>query len=462
MALWTPAEIDTELWFMPADAANVTLSGSTVTSMSDLSGNGRTATKPGWTGTTSYQTNQINGYNCTYGDGDALTFSSLPIAEDMAVLCVAYRNASRYSRILGSSNTSAAYSLMWDSSNRPYIAMGGSASGNLGTLSVSSWLVISSYRDAIVQGLRLNGALHGSEQSAPAVSGVFDRVNAMGYSGGWIKLAEMVVCATEHLEIVEGYLAHKYGLDDNLDAGHPYKSAAPTVGGGVRLSFEQLYRIDPGQVRLSWFQDYALLHYLRKDFFGLYGIRFGAAFVSWYSDLPVVRRRFVAAYRALPSVRRARVLGYGDAGVVRLSVVQEYLLRAGVLRGFCARYRIAEEELRAAHVAAYRLREFDGVRRGPQLPYVLAADTTLEEGACSFYLPEIGLQLHPFHWEIDQDGGQHYISVELQLPDQAEAVQCRKHLRLVATADGDEFETVISTPVRRTVSPGATIYVVEA
>lgn len=230
----------------------------------------------------------------------------------------------------------------------------------------------------------------------------------------------------------------------------------------LRRSWRQEYIIIFGPLRLSWFQDYALLHYLRKDFFGLYGIRFGAAFVAWYSDLPVVRRRFVAAYRALPSVRRSRVLGYGDAGVVRLSVVQEYLLRAGVLRGFCARYRIAEEELRAAHVAAYRLREFDGVRRGPQLPYVLAADTTLEEGACSFYLPEIGLQLHPFHWEIDQDGGQHYISVELQLPDQAEAVQCRKHLRLVATADGDEFETVISTPVRRTVSPGATIYVVEA
>jgi hypothetical protein len=284
------------------------------------------------------------------------------------------------------------------------------------------------------------------------------------------RLAELIIVGsavdTATRQIIEGYLAHKWGLAGSLPADHPYKSAAPTVpdsgGDAIRLSHQQFYNLLGEQVRLSWQQDYALLHSLRKDFFGLYGIRFGAAFVAWYSDLPVVRRRFVAAYRALPSVRRARVLGYGDAGVVRLSVVQEYLLRAGVLRGFCARYRIAEEELRAAHVAAYRLREFDGVRRGPQLPYVLAADTTLEEGACSFYLPEIGLQLHPFHWEIDQDGGQHYISVELQLPDQAEAVQCRKHLRLVATADGDEFETVISTPVRRTVSPGATIYVVEA
>jgi hypothetical protein len=47
-------------------------------------------------------------------------------------------------------------------------------------------------------------------------------------------IAEVVLCnnslsATDRQK-VEGYLAHKYGVQGNLPAGHPYKSAAPTTG----------------------------------------------------------------------------------------------------------------------------------------------------------------------------------------------------------------------------------------
>jgi len=37
---------------------------------------------------------------------------------------------------------------------------------------------------------------------------------------------------TDERQKVEGYLSHKWGLESALPANHPYKSAAPTVGGG--------------------------------------------------------------------------------------------------------------------------------------------------------------------------------------------------------------------------------------
>lgn len=46
--------------------------------------------------------------------------------------------------------------------------------------------------------------------------------------------------STADRQRIEGYLAHKWGLEGNLDAGHPYKSAAPTLDTDVAVSSASL------------------------------------------------------------------------------------------------------------------------------------------------------------------------------------------------------------------------------
>jgi hypothetical protein len=50
-------------------------------------------------------------------------------------------------------------------------------------------------------------------------------------------IGEMILCnyelTTSEREYIEGYLAHRWDTDGSLDAGHPFKSAAPTTGGGT-------------------------------------------------------------------------------------------------------------------------------------------------------------------------------------------------------------------------------------
>ena len=40
--------------------------------------------------------------------------------------------------------------------------------------------------------------------------------------------ASEVTNSTTQIEKAEGYLAHKWGLEGNLDSSHPYKSTPPT------------------------------------------------------------------------------------------------------------------------------------------------------------------------------------------------------------------------------------------
>lgn len=62
---------------------------------------------------------------------------------------------------------------------------------------------------------------------------LFDGVDDSLNISSWGNIAEVVFCTSnlsaQHRQAVEGYLAWKWGLTDNLPVGHPYKSVAPTL-----------------------------------------------------------------------------------------------------------------------------------------------------------------------------------------------------------------------------------------
>ena len=49
------------------------------------------------------------------------------------------------------------------------------------------------------------------------------------------------VLSTTNYQLIEGYLAWKWGLQANLPSGHPYKNAAPTIGRARRLINDGLF-----------------------------------------------------------------------------------------------------------------------------------------------------------------------------------------------------------------------------
>jgi len=91
-----------------------------------------------------------------------------------------------------------------------------------------------------------NGFINGSASDTTGTtnttsisnSNVFD-IGSRAVGAGMVNgdIAEILVGGatldTNERQKIEGYLAHKYGLEANLPSDHPYKSAAP----GYRVQF---------------------------------------------------------------------------------------------------------------------------------------------------------------------------------------------------------------------------------
>ena len=242
--LWTPTQIPTVFWYDPSDAATITTSGLTVTQVTDKSGNGYTlsVTTPGKIGPT-IGTRTLNGLNVfEYAlvdpnnqvlENNVFSYNqaATPLCLAMIVRCddeglteadfifsgtetVAPRIAFRRTTVasleilsssvigtpLGSAPEDQTMLLLAKfNSTTSTIRKDGTqlAAGNIGTVAFSSMNI---------------GA---SEGEAQAVEGF---------------IAEIVAFADPtQQEIVEGYLAWKWGLQANLPPGHPYKNFPPKI-----------------------------------------------------------------------------------------------------------------------------------------------------------------------------------------------------------------------------------------
>ena len=251
--LWTPAQISTALWLDAADETTITLNGSTVSQWNDKSGNGRHAVQ----GTAGKQpTRVLSGLNGKtilrfdgINDGSIMT-TTWNLTDSHSIFLVAKK----------STQTSDAASGI-----RPLVASttsGGRLIAGIGTFRVglSAPLINSadfllddtritpirnSWLDNVVRllnytynGTTMNGWLDGSTFSTPLTASfsTFGAINIGGIDDNTARrfagdLAETIivssVTSTTDRQLIEGYLAHKWGLQANLPIGHPYKSVAP-------------------------------------------------------------------------------------------------------------------------------------------------------------------------------------------------------------------------------------------
>ena len=251
---WTPAAIATALWLDAADTSTVTTVSGAVSQWNDKSGNNRHATQPTaasrpvvtangladksvitFDGTNDFMdvvTTILQGIGnfelhwiyarLGAGTGDAAYRPAISALSATA----ADRGAFHY--IKNFNNLPASYPFVSSSWGTYDLFSGNVYLNNQANLlsfsaSASSYAV---FRNGAQEGTASRGGSPGSD-----VSGLRLAQQATPLRTSNIFMAEVVMrlsADTFGRQLIEGYLAHKWGLTTNLPVGHPYKITAPT------------------------------------------------------------------------------------------------------------------------------------------------------------------------------------------------------------------------------------------
>lgn len=234
-ALWTPAEISSTLWLDASDASTITESGGLVSQWNDKSGNGNhlvqvTGSRKPVTGTRT-----LNSLN-------VLDFDGAKKVELNAFHSLMSGGRSLYILAQQDTTSNRFISDEFSSSRGTFYSSGGNfAYYNGNTITTS----IAESTDLIIRSLLIDAAGTGTayHDGTSAVVGTVTATNQIGVTIGGRNssssnqldgvIAAVLYCDEEHTDAirqkVEGYLAWTWGHVSALDAGHPYKSAAPTV-----------------------------------------------------------------------------------------------------------------------------------------------------------------------------------------------------------------------------------------
>lgn len=239
---WRPSDISTVFWYDAADTATITATGSRVTQMLDKSGNGWTvaplsANRIGpdtgtrtlnglnvleWTKTT-VPTNQILENN-TFTQAQPFCMAGIVRFDDEGL-------ADQDFFFSGTEEVNPRIAVRRTVTVDQFqiLTNAGSIETPNGTAAENNYYLTSFYFNSTASTIRVNGTQLASGSIA---NNSFTSLNIGGNFGedqsldGFI--AELVAFADpNNQELVEGYLAWKWGLRGNLPAAHPYKNSAP-------------------------------------------------------------------------------------------------------------------------------------------------------------------------------------------------------------------------------------------
>jgi hypothetical protein len=253
MALWTPSQITTALWLDASDNSTITLNGSTVSQWNDKSGNDRHAVQATAGQQPTLTAAGLNGLDVLTMDGGdhMITSNVFTSASDVTVFLVhkattidstgnavfalqnGLDNSNGYLHCLARSDISNHFRSFFTTDSAGSNATNQAPPTDFTT---GVWRVTEHSRSATAARFGISGVV--SEISA---SGQCNFTSAKGIIGcyfslnyEWIGQIAFVMVVpsylgTEDRQICEGYIHWHFGLQGNLAADHPYKSAAPTT-----------------------------------------------------------------------------------------------------------------------------------------------------------------------------------------------------------------------------------------
>lgn len=281
MTLWTPSELSPARWFDFSNSASVTEVSGAISQVNDISGNADHLLQGTSTNKPTYTIAQQNGLNVATFDGinDFLSLASNFSLGTAHSIFVVAKNAATIT------NSSAAQVLIQGGSYTApstttslYVLGAGAYTGSLTNerlisivlannnqvwgrgktdANVSGGFVLSSAYTT--SGNNFLGRLNGTNDLATATTnGSFSSTNTRyptifrnvgANSGGvdpwngevWEILIFTSFLSQSETELIEGYAAWKWGINSSLPIGHPYYSAAPTLGRSRRKISDGLF-----------------------------------------------------------------------------------------------------------------------------------------------------------------------------------------------------------------------------
>jgi hypothetical protein len=247
MPLWTPAVIDTALWLDASDATTITESGGLVSEWRDKSGLDRHASNTDPASQPALTAAGMNGLDCLTFMDDLLNAPGVHITTNAMFFIVASleNTSDNFGRLLSLRKTGNANDYDNTASIIPVIRNSTSSGVGLYASSALRSSATASYATNMLMGSVVNTTqvqffLNGTGGALANYTHALDTSDGLrigeGLTSGadfWNgKVAEVVIVEgadTDTRQIIEGYLAWKWGLEANLPTGHPYKSAAPAT-----------------------------------------------------------------------------------------------------------------------------------------------------------------------------------------------------------------------------------------
>lgn len=242
--LWSPSEIPTIFWYDASDAATITASGTQVTQVLDKSGNNRTLTRDGanpgpLTGTKTLNGRNVfewAGNNCL--DNNSFTYNQSATPLNIAIIAQYYTASAAGSFLLAGTNsttTGQRMSIRQNAVSSVFEILGGTAPSTQNILTSSfaasrnqTYLFLPRFNAATsvwrINGTQTNTGTVGTNSFTNIQFG-HNESESLDMTGF---IAEVVAFSSNsNAEIVEGYLAWKWGMQSNLPVGHPYKNSPP-------------------------------------------------------------------------------------------------------------------------------------------------------------------------------------------------------------------------------------------
>lgn len=220
-----------QLWLDGEDTSSMTLSGSSVTSWADKSGNNRNTTNSVFSSPT------LQNQTVTFTGTNGLRFSTtFPNFYDIFAVAAPLSSTDSWRTLLQVAEGTASHIVLVEAGSTRL----GSWYGGFRQFGSLTWSGTKSLLFArLNSNLTMNASLNGTETLTSdtdavgaASSATINLGNAVGSGQPWGDLNEFLLfnppLTLQQRKRVEGYLAQKWGLHSFLPVNHPYKTIAPT------------------------------------------------------------------------------------------------------------------------------------------------------------------------------------------------------------------------------------------
>lgn len=242
--LWTPTNITTALWLDAADSSTITTVGGAVSQWNDKSGNSRHVSQTTSGLRPTYLSAGFNNLPAISFSSSQLNFpanfaqvsgQNVFVVTDTTSIGTGYRiflqrstgTASHLAIYLGGNDAGTGFSY------RPMVYWNAGARASWPVAVQAKAIIRWSFATGASALTQVNGETAQQESFSASSLSSWASIGAGTSQAANVPYTELIITPSTpsagDILRIEGYLAHKWGLTANLPAGHPYKSAAPTV-----------------------------------------------------------------------------------------------------------------------------------------------------------------------------------------------------------------------------------------